>query len=64
VSLNLTIINQHGMWQCSDHRLVNTTTWRVEDDDSVKQVTLRCQDGTAVIAYGRLDSLARIHRRW
>jgi len=61
VSLNLTIINQHGMWQCSDHRLVNTSSGRVEDDDSVKQVTLRCQDGTAVIAYAGIGKLNRVH---
>jgi hypothetical protein len=57
MSLNLTIINAFGIWQCADHRLVNTSTMKIEDDESVKQVQLRCTDGSAVISYAGIGKL-------
>jgi hypothetical protein len=57
MSLNLTIVNQFGMWQCSDHRLVNTATMQLHDDESVKQVQLKCRDGSALIAYAGVGEL-------
>src|SRR5688572_18219821 len=60
MSLNLTIINHFGIWQCSDHRLVNTVTMRLEDDESIKQVQMRCRDGTATIAYVGIGRLGRV----
>ena len=58
MTLNLTIVNSWGIWQCSDGRLVDLSTRKVTDDYSVKHVTLRCPDGVALIAYagiGRMD---------
>lgn len=45
------------MWQCSDHRLVDTRTMRLYDDESVKHVQLRCRDGSAMIAYAGIGAL-------
>lgn len=60
MTLNLTIINRWGIWQSSDHRLTDTATGRVVDDDSIKHVILRCPDGAALLAYagaGRINNL-------
>ena len=60
LTLNLTIVNPWGIWQCSDHRLTNTVTRKVEDDYSIKHLILRCPDGAALLAYagaGRINSL-------
>jgi len=60
MTLNLTIVNTWGIWQCSDHRLVDTATWKLVDSYSIKHVILRCPDGAALLAYagaGRIGSL-------
>ena len=60
MSLNLTIVGPFGIWQSSDHRLVNTTTMRLEDDEASKSVHLHCRDGTALTAFagvGRLNGV-------
>lgn len=49
MSLNITVINEFGAWQCSDHRL--TQHGRIIADDSVKHVTFTCRDGIAILAY-------------
>jgi len=51
MTLNLTIISTWGIWQSSDHRLVDTATSMPLDNFSVKHVLLRCPDGSALLAY-------------
>lgn len=51
MTLNITLINQHGIWQCSDNRLVDLVTGATLVDNSMKHVALRCPDGVALIAY-------------
>src|SRR5215203_5332540 len=68
MTLNITIVNQWGIWQCSDLRL---TTWpggKVVDDYSIKHVAVTATDGVALITYtglGRVggDSVADWLRR-
>src|SRR5712691_6613249 len=60
MTLNLTIVNTWGIWQCSDHRLVDPATGELVDNYSIKHVILRCPDGAALLAYagaGRIGSL-------
>lgn len=60
MTLNQTIVNQWGIWQCSDHRLVNPATGRVVTNHSIKHVILRCTDGAALLAYagaGQVNSV-------
>src|SRR5256885_1921006 len=49
MTLNLTLINWHGAWQCSDHRV--SIQGRPVDDAATKHIVLRCRDGAALIAY-------------
>jgi hypothetical protein len=51
MTLNLTLANQHGIWQSADLRL-SDNEGKATTDYSVKQVQLRCSDGSVVIAYG------------
>lgn len=60
MTLNLTIVNPWGIWQCSDHRLTDTVTGKLVDDFSIKHVAFRCPDGAALLAYagaGRINAL-------
>jgi len=60
MTLNLTIVNQWGIWQASDHRLTHPGSGRTLDESSVKHVQLNCVDGTALIVYcgaGRIGSV-------
>jgi hypothetical protein len=60
MTLNLTIVSTWGIWQSSDHRLRDTVTGKLVDDYSIKQVSFRCPDGAALLAYagvGRVESL-------
>jgi hypothetical protein len=69
MTLNLTIVSSAGVWQCSDHRLVELDprsgqVVRVIDDFSVKHVIFRCPDGSALLAYsGRAWLLASYYLR-
>jgi hypothetical protein len=49
VTLNLTLINSHGAWQCSDHRVSNEG--HSVHAATTKHIVLRCRDGAALIAY-------------
>lgn len=56
MTLNLTLINWHGAWQCSDHR--DSIHGRNVDHAATRHIVLRCRDGAALIAYagvGRKD---------
>ena len=61
MTLNLILINQSGIWQSSDLRLIDPRTGYLMDDFSVKHVTLRCTDGTAVVAYTGVGSVGGVH---
>jgi hypothetical protein len=60
MTLNLMVINRSGIWQSADMRLTNPQSGRREEDHSVKQVVLRCTDGTAVVAYTGVGSVGRV----
>lgn len=60
MTLNITIVAQWGIWQCSDHRLTNPITGRLVEDDSVKHVAFRFPDGGALLAYSGIGSVAGI----
>jgi hypothetical protein len=51
MTLTVTLINQHGIWQSADCRLTHRGTGAVVDDFSVKQVGFKCPDGRATLAY-------------
>ena len=57
MTLILMVLNRFGVWQSSDHRLVNLRSAAVRDD-SVKQLALVCKDGAALISYAGIGSLA------
>lgn len=60
MTLNLTIVNPFGIWQCSDHRLTDPVTCKPTDNHSIKHVIFRCPDGSALLAYagaGRIGSV-------
>lgn len=54
MTLNLTIVNETGVWQCSDHRLTSAVSGELVDDFSEKHLALRCRDGAALLAYAGL----------
>ena len=60
MTLNQTIINQWGVWQCSDHRVTNPATGEIVDDYSVKQIILQCTDGTALLAYAGAGKVSSV----
>lgn len=60
MTLNLTIVSPHGVWQSSDCRLTDIRTGALVEERSVKHLHLRCPDGTAMIAYagvGRVNGV-------
>ena len=61
MSLNITIVAPWGIWQCSDHRLTNLQTGAVYDHYSMKQVTLHCPDGAALITYAGIGNVGTSH---
>ena len=60
MTLNMTVIASWGIWQCSDHRLVDPVTGQLVQDDSAKHVILRFPDGGALLAYSGIGSVAGI----
>jgi len=61
MTLNLMLANRHGIWQSADSRTVDPDTRRLVDDYSPKQVTIKCRDGTAVIAYTGVGSIRGVN---
>src|SRR6266446_4609182 len=59
MSLNLTIVNKWGIWQCSDHRVTNPETGKIEDDFSVKHVLFTCPDGKALLVYAGAGTVTK-----
>lgn len=61
MTLNITVVTPLGAWQCSDHRLSNPDTGAIEDDLSMKHLTLHCRDGHALISYSGIGSIRGRH---
>jgi len=57
MTLNITIVNQWGVWQCSDLRLTEWPSGKVVDDYSIKHVTVRATDGAALVTYTGLGKV-------
>ena len=49
MTLNISVISEHGIWQSSDHRLSAPGT--IPNDTAQKQVIIRGSDGTALVSY-------------
>lgn len=60
LTLNLTIVNEAGVWQCSDHRLTSAVNGEIVDDFSEKHLAIRCRDGAALIAYAGLGQVGGV----
>lgn len=61
MTLNITTVSPWGVWQCTDARLVNPRTGNIEDDFSMKHLTLHCRDGHALISYSGIGSINGRH---
>ncbi len=60
MTLNLTIVGTHGVWQSSDCRLIDPRSGCLVEEHSVKHLHLRCPDGTALIAYGGVGRVGAV----
>lgn len=63
MTLNITVVAPWGIWQCSDHRLSRVRDGRVEhyEDTSMKHLSIRGLDGTALITYTGLGTFENVH---
>jgi hypothetical protein len=69
MTLVLMAVNERGVWQCSDRRVTlrerererGRVRERAIDDDSIKHVSLRFPDGSALLAYTGLAYLGNQH---
>jgi hypothetical protein len=61
MTLNIAIVNQWGVWQCSDLRLTAWPGGVVIDDYSIKHVSVRATDGAALITYTGLGKVKGEH---
>jgi len=61
MTLNLVLVAPWGIWQSSDHRLIDPRTGELVDDYSIKHVSVSCADGTALITYTGIGSVKGIH---
>jgi hypothetical protein len=60
MTLTVTIINQHGIWQSSDFRLTDPKTGKSVDEYSMKQMAFRCRDGAFLLTYAGAGSVHNI----
>jgi hypothetical protein len=60
MTLNITVVNNFGAWQSSDHRITDPKSGRILDDKSMKHIVLRCPDGTALVAYAGIGRIGDI----
>jgi hypothetical protein len=51
MTLNLTLVAPWGIWQCSDHRLLDPSSGRILDSSATKHVWFECGDGRALLTY-------------
>jgi hypothetical protein len=61
MTLALTIVSRHGIWQSSDMRLLNVSTGRSAPDGSTKQFRLELHDGVALVTYAGVGQLHGTH---
>jgi hypothetical protein len=61
MTLNLMLITPWGIWQSSDHRLTDPRTGELVDDYSMKQISMHCPDGAALITYTGIGKVADTH---
>lgn len=59
MTLVITIVSHHGIWQSTDHRL--TRGGRTSDDAAMKQVRIEATDGKAILAYAGLGQVRDTH---
>lgn len=58
MTLAITVISYHGVWQATDHRL--SRAGKTVADDSIKHVKLLVRDGQAVLAYAGVGRVGNI----
>jgi len=60
MTLNITMVNKAGVWQCSDFRTANRLSGRLVSDRSMKQVGIKCPDGFVALTYTGLGAVAGV----
>ncbi len=58
MTLAITVISYHGVWQATDHRL--SRAGEIVADDSIKHVKLLTRDGQAVLAYAGVGRIGKL----
>ncbi len=58
MTLAITVVSYHGVWQATDHRL--SRAGKTVTDDSIKHVKLLARDGQAVLAYAGVGRVGKI----
>ena len=61
MTLTVTLINRHGIWQSSDLRICDPRTKTLVDDYSIKHVGFRCPDGAALVTYAGVGRVKDVH---
>lgn len=65
MTLNITLQNPWGLWQCSDHRLWDPTTDEMVDDGSIKCLSVHSVDEsdplTVLVTYCGVGSVGDVH---
>jgi len=60
MSLVITVVSNHGLWQSTDHRL-SSREGDVISDQSLKTTYLEAEDGKAMIAYAGVGRVHEMH---
>ncbi|HEX6539206.1 MAG TPA: hypothetical protein VF155_08505 [Candidatus Dormibacteraeota bacterium] len=61
MTLALTVVSRHGIWQSSDIRLYDAVAQKPARDRSTKQFRLELQDGVALATYAGVGRLGTTH---
>ena len=61
MTFTVTIINDHGVWQSSDFRLLDPSNGTCADEFSIKQMDFVCKDGCFSITYAGVGRVFDIH---
>jgi hypothetical protein len=57
MTLNITVMNEWGSWQCADHLLWDTRSRTPRENLSAKQVNLECPDGRLMLTYAGIGDI-------
>lgn len=57
MTLIISAVNEKGVWQISDRRLVNLNPYKVVTDSATKMIRLDLTDGKAIIGYAGVGSV-------